>query len=212
MTASTASPSAATRVRLPLLDDAGRAALFTEARTANTFTDEPVSDETLRAVWELAQWPPTAANTQPLRVTFVRSAEGKERLVPLLAEGNRAKSEAAPVVALLAADLDFHENIPVVLPIRPEMRDSLEEQGREGREGMARFNASLQTGYFLLAARAHGLATGPMAGFDADAVTAEFFPGGRHSTLLVVNLGHPGDGAWFPRLPRLATDEVLGFE
>ncbi|MBP2368095.1 malonic semialdehyde reductase [Pseudonocardia parietis] len=203
--------TAPTSVRLPRLDEAGRAALFTDARTANTFTGEPVSDETLRAIWELAQWPPTAANTQPLRVTFVRTGAGRERLIPLLAEGNRAKSEAAPVVALLAADLDFHEHAPVTFPVKPDFRESLEEQGRGGREPMARFNASLQVGYFLLAARAHGLAAGPMAGFDADAVTAEFFPGGRHRALLVVNLGHPADDAWHPRLPRLAAEDVLSF-
>lgn len=196
---------------LPHLDDAGRASLFTEARTASTFTDEPVSDRTLRAVWGLAQWPPTAANTQPLRVAFVRTDEGKDRLLPLLAEGNRAKSANAPVVALLAADLDFHEHTPVTFPVKPGMRESLDEQGRGGREPMARFNASLQTGYFLLAARAHGLAAGPMAGFDADAVTEEFFPGGQHRVLLVVNLGHPGPDAWHPRLPRLDTDDVLTF-
>ena len=196
---------------LPRLDEPGRAALFTDARTANAFTDEPVSDDTLRAIWELAQWPPTAANTQPLRVSFVRSAEGKARLLPLLAEGNQPKSEAAPAVALLAADLDFHENIPEVFPIRPEMRDGLEEGGRDGREPMARFNATLQTGYFVLAARAHGLAAGPMAGFDAEAVTDEFFPGGQHRVLLVVNLGHPGPDAWHARLPRLAAETVLSF-
>jgi len=194
---------------LPLLDEAGRATLFTEARTSNTFSDEPVSDETLRAVWDLAKWPPTAANTQPLRVVFVRSAEGKARLVPLLAEGNRAKSQAAPVVAILAVDLDFHEFVPRTFPARAEMKDSLEASGREGREPMARFNATLQIGYFLLAARAHGLATGPMAGFDADAVTAEFLPGGREKALLVVNLGHPGDDPWFPRLPRLDHEDVV---
>nr|WP_222131997.1 malonic semialdehyde reductase [Pseudonocardia sp. C8] len=196
---------------MPRLDAAGRAALFTEARTANTFTDEPVTDETLRSVWELAQWPPTAANTQPLRVTYVRTGEGKDRLLPLLAEGNRPKSEAAPAVALLAADLDFHEHVPVTFPIKPGFRESLEEQGRDGRAGMARFNGSLQAGYFLLAARAHGLATGPMAGFDADAVTREFFPGGRHTVLLVVNLGHPAGDAWQQRLPRLDSAEVLSF-
>jgi 3-hydroxypropanoate dehydrogenase len=194
---------------LPLLDEAGRATLFTDARTSNTFSDEPVSDETLRAVWDLAKWPPTAANTQPLRVVFVRSAEGKARLVPLLAEGNRAKSQAAPVVAILAVDLDFHEFVPRTFPARAEMKDSLEASGREGREPMARFNATLQIGYFLLAARAHGLATGPMAGFDADAVTAEFLPGGREKALLVVNLGHPGDDPWFPRLPRLDHEDVV---
>lgn len=206
VTAQTASPQL-----LPRLDEAGRAALFTEARTANTFTDEPVSDETLRAVWDLAQWPPTAANTQPLRVTFVRSDEGKQRLLPLLAEGNRAKSEAAPVVAVLAVDLDFHEHSDTTFPIKPGFREDLESQGREGREPMARFNATLQIGYLLLAARAHGLATGPMAGFDADAVSDEFFPGGRHRALLVVNLGHPGPDAWFPRLPRLEAGQVLDF-
>ncbi|ANY09243.1 malonic semialdehyde reductase [Pseudonocardia sp. HH130630-07] len=197
--------------RLPVLDDTGRAALFTEARTANTFTGEPVTDEQLRSIWELAQWPPTAANTQPLRVTFVRSEQGRERLLPLLAEGNRAKTASAPVTALLAADLDFHEHSPVTFPVKPGMREGLAAQGRDGRADMARFNASLQIGYLLLAARAHGLATGPMAGFDADAVTAEFFPGGQHRVLLVVNLGHPGDDAWHPRLPRLAAEDVLSF-
>jgi len=203
--------TAAAQLPLPVLDDAGRTALFTEARTANTFTDEPVSDETLRSIWELAQWPPTAANTQPLRVTFVRTAEAKQRLLPLLAEGNRGKSEQAPVIAILAADLDFHEHSPVTFPVKPDFREGMEAQGREGREGMARFNAGLQIGYLLLAVRAHGLATGPMAGFDADAVTEEFLPGGRHRALLVVNIGHPGPDAWFPRLPRLAAEDVLTF-
>lgn len=196
-------------VTLPVLDDAGRAALFTEARTANTYSPEPVSDATLRAIWELAKWPPTAANTQPLRVTFVRSEEGKRRLLPLLAEGNRAKSEKAPVVAILAADLDFHEYVPQTFPARAEMKDAFEASGREGREDMARFNSTLQIGYFLLAARAHGLATGPMAGFDHDAVTEEFYPGGREKALLVVNLGHPGPDAWYPRLPRLDHADVV---
>jgi len=198
-------------LRLPVLDDAGRAVLFTEARTSNTFSDEPVSDETLRSIWDLAQWPPTAANTQPLRVTFVRTAEAKKRLIPLLAEGNQAKSEQAPVTAILAADLDFHEHTPFTFPINPDMRDNFEAQGRDGREGMARFNAGLQIGYLLLAVRAHGLASGPMAGFDADAVTEEFFPGGRLRALLVVNIGHPGTDPWYPRLPRLAAEDVLSF-
>lgn len=195
--------------RLPVLDDAGRALLFTDARTANTFSPEPVDDATLSAVWELAKWPPTAANTQPLRVVFVRSEEGKARLVPLMAEGNRTKTAAAPAVAVLAVDLDFHEFTDRTFPIRPGMREQLAAGGREGREAMARFNASLQVGYFILAARAHGLAAGPMAGFDVDAVSEEFFPGGREKALLVVNLGHPGESPWFDRLPRLDHDDVV---
>ncbi|GAA4876476.1 malonic semialdehyde reductase [Pseudonocardia benzenivorans] len=196
---------------LPVLDDAARALLFTEARTANTFAPVPVPDETLTAIWELAKWPPTAANTQPLRVTFVRSDEGKARLVPLMAEGNQEKTRTAPAVALLAADVEFHEFTDRTFPIRPELKDNFDAAGVEGREAMARFNATLQAGYLLLAARAHGLATGPMAGFDADAVTEEFFPGGRHRALLVVNLGLPGDNPWFDRLPRLPHDDVISW-
>ncbi|MGA8117660.1 MAG: malonic semialdehyde reductase [Actinocatenispora sp.] len=198
-----------TAVRLPVLDEEARGLLFTNARTANSFTDEPVSDETLASIWDLAKWPPTAANTQPLRVVYVRSEAGKARLVPLMSEGNQAKTETAPAVAILAADVDFHEFIPQVFPIRPQMKDNFEAAGEEGREKFARFNGALQAGYFLLAARAHGLAAGPMAGFDADAVSAEFFPGGRHRAILVVNLGHPGVDPWFDRQPRLPHEDVI---
>lgn len=198
-----------TLTRLPELDEPGRALLFTDARTANTFSDTPVDDATLAAVWELAKWAPTAANTQPLRVTFVRTDEGKQRLLPLMAEGNRAKTAAAPVTAILAVDTDFHEFTAQTFPVRPEMRDSFEAQGREGRDGWARFNGALQAGYFVLAARAQGLAAGPMGGFDADAVTQEFFPGGRERAILVVNLGHPGEDPWFDRLPRLPHEDVV---
>jgi len=203
MTSATETPT------LPVLDEHGRRALFTDARTAYAFADEPVPDETLHSIWQLAKWPPTAANTQPLRVTYVRTEAGRQRLLPLLAELNRAKTASAPVTAILAADRDFHEFQPIFFPSRPELKDQLAAAGEDGRADLAKFNAALQAGYFLLAARAHGLATGPMGGFDADAVSAEFFPGGRHHAVLVVNLGLPGADAYFPRLPRLADDEVL---
>lgn len=197
--------------RLPILDEAGRALLFTDARTANAFSPDPVPDETLAELWELAKWPPTAVNSQPMRVVFVRTQEGKARLVPLLNEGNRAKSEQAPVNAVLAADLDFHEHAPEVAPHRPELRAVLEARGRAGREQQARTNATLQAGYFLLAARAVGLATGPMGGFDAGAVAAEFFPEGRLAPILVVNLGHPAPGAYRPRATRLAGEHTISW-
>jgi 3-hydroxypropanoate dehydrogenase len=203
--------SDAVATRLPVLDEASRRLLFSDARTANTFSDEPVSDETLAAIWELAKWPPTAANTQPLRLLYVRSEAGKQRLVPLMNEGNRAKTAAAPVVAVLAADVDFHEFIPQIFPIRPELKDVFDGAGSEARETHARFNGALQTGYFLLAARAHGLAAGPMAGFDADAINAEFFPDGRHKAILVVNLGHPTEDSFFPRQPRLEHSDVISW-
>ncbi len=200
-----------TDTRLPVLDDRARALLFSEARTANSFTDEPVSDETLASIWELAKWPPTAANTQPLRVQFIRTEVGKKRLVPLMAEGNQAKTGKAPAVAVLAADTDFHEFIPQVFPVRAGMKDYFDQAGTEAREKHARFNAALQAGYFLLSIRAHGLAAGPMGGFDASAVTDEFFPGGRHQAIMVVNIGHPGEDAWFDRLPRLPQEDVVGW-
>jgi 3-hydroxypropanoate dehydrogenase len=200
----------ATATRLPSLDDAGRALLFTEARTANTFAADPVTDAELEGIWELAKWAPTAANTQPLRIVFVRTEEGRNRLVPLMSEGNQAKTAAAPVTAILAADTRFHEHIPTVFPIKPEMKDYFAAD--EGaRKHVSSYGTTLQVAYFILAARAQGLAAGPMAGFDGPAIDKEFFADGRFTTSLVVNLGHPGPDAWFPRQPRLEHDQVISW-
>jgi 3-hydroxypropanoate dehydrogenase len=195
---------------LGTLDPAGRALLFTEARTSNTFSSTPVSDEELREIWDLAKWAPTAANTQPLRVLYVRTDEGRARLVEHMAEGNKAKTASAPAIAVLAMDTQFHEHIPTVLPYKPELREVFAGND-EMREGASRFNSALQAGYFLLAVRAAGLAAGPMAGFDAAAVDEEFFPGGRLRSILVVNIGHPGENPWFDRLPRLDHSDVVGW-
>ncbi|MEV4640448.1 malonic semialdehyde reductase [Actinoplanes sp. NPDC049548] len=202
--------SVAPASRLPRLDETGRSLLFTDARTANTFADTPVSDEELAAVWELAKWPPTAANTQPLRVLFVRTPEAKARLVGHMSEGNRTKTESAPVSAVLAVDTDFHEHIPEIFPVNPALRDVLADAPAR-RDEMGRFSADLQIGYFLLAVRAEGLVAGPMAGFDGEAIDKDFFPDGRFKTLLVVNIGHPGENAWFPRLPRLAHEHAVQY-
>jgi 3-hydroxypropanoate dehydrogenase len=193
-----------------VLDDQAQALLFTEARSANTFTDEPVTDDQLRAIYELAKFPPTAANTNPLRILFVSSPEARSRLVDLMSDGNKAKTATAPVVAVLAADLDFHEHMPQLFPPRPEMRDMFAADD-DARAERARFNATLQIGYFLLAVRAAGLAAGPMAGFDVAGVDAEFFPDGRFRSLLVVNIGKPGENAWFDRLPRLDYEQVVRY-
>ena len=190
------------------LQPEAQAQLFLDARTANTFTDEPVSDEQLRAIYDLAKFPPTAMNAQPLRVLFVRPGEARERLVTHMAEGNQAKTRTAPVVAVLAADADFHEAMPKVFPIAPGMRDHFAGDPA-GREQFARFNAGLQIGYFLLAVRAAGLAAGPMGGFDAAGMDKEFFADSNWKSLLVVNIGKPGENAWFDRLPRLDYDEVV---
>jgi 3-hydroxypropanoate dehydrogenase len=191
------------------LDATGRALLFTEARTANTFSDEPVSDEQLTEIWDLTRWGPTSANVQPLRVTYVRTPAGKERLLPHMYDNNRGKTGSAPAVAILAADLEFHEFIPQVFPARPELKEVFAEQ--EFRHGSARFNATLQAGYFLLAVRAAGLAAGPMLGFDSAGVDAEFFADTSSASLLVVNIGHPGPDPWFDRLPRLDHQQVVSW-
>lgn len=191
------------------LDAESRATLFTAARTANSFSDEPVSDAELSEIWELARWAPTSANVQPLRVTFVRTAEGKERLARHLYEGNRAKTLQAPAVAILAVDLDFHEQIPRTFPSRPELKDRFADEAV--RLPAARFNATLQAGYFILAVRAAGLAAGPMLGYDAVGIDKEFFDGTALRTLLVVNIGHPGERPWFDRLPRLEHHDVVSW-
>lgn len=189
------------------LDQHAQELLFTEAHTANTFLDEPVSDEQLAAIYELVKWAPTAANTQPLRVLLVRSPEAKERLLPHLAEGNKAKSLKAPVNAILAADTEYHEYIPRLAPFMAAMKDRL-AANPDLRQQQARFNAALQAGYFILGVRAAGLAAGPMGGFDAAGIDQEFFPDGRWRSIMVVNIGKPADDAFRPRQARLEFAEV----
>lgn len=181
--------------------------LFREGRTANAFADEPVTDEQLAAVYDLVKWGPTAMNSQPLRVVLVRSDDARNDLVSLMAEGNRAKTAAAPLVALLAADVDYHDEFHRTFPVFPGARDAAGDEQK--RTGTATFNAGLQVGYFLVGARAAGLAAGPMAGFDHAGVSRRFFPDGRHQALVVVNLGYPTDASYRPRQPRLAYDEVV---
>ncbi|MCX4649335.1 malonic semialdehyde reductase [Streptomyces sp. NBC_01446] len=196
---------------LDVLDDAGRKVLFTEARTANTFAEVAVSDDELALIWDLARWSPSAANGQPLRVLFVRTDEGKERLVRHLDEGNRAKSLQAPAVAVLAYDVDFHEQMPTVFPARGDMLRAAFADQTEKRESLAAYNSALQTGVFLLAVRAAGLAAGPMAGFDRAGVDEEFFAGTSWRSHLVVNIGHPGADPWFPRLPRVPAEDAVAY-
>ncbi|CCH16940.1 malonic semialdehyde reductase [Micromonospora lupini] len=189
------------------LDRAAQDLLFRAARTANTFTDEPVTDAQVAAIHDLIRYGPTAYNGQPLRVLLLRSPESRARLLPYVSSSNRAKTASAPLVAVLAADVDFHERLPELYPHRPQARDWLAD--RAARAEQARFNATLQIGYLLVGVRAAGLAAGPMAGFDAAGVTREFFPDGRHEALLLMSVGHPGPDAWRERLPRLPTADVI---
>jgi 3-hydroxypropanoate dehydrogenase len=181
--------------------------LFREARTPNTFSDQQVSDEQIAAIYDLVKYAPTAMNTQPLRIVLVRQDEARERLLKHMAEGNREKTASAPLVAVLAADTEFHENLDRTFPHFAGAKDLFADN--VAREAAARFNATLQIGYFLLGVRAVGLAAGPMGGFDAEGIDEDLLAGTSLKSLLVVNIGHPGENPWFPRLPRLEQDEVV---
>jgi 3-hydroxypropanoate dehydrogenase len=188
------------------LSDAALSQLFTEARTRNGWTDRPVPEALLRRLYELTKFGPTALNMTPARFLFVTSPEAKARLVPLMAEGNRAKTAQAPVTVIIGQDIDFHDHLPTLFPHAPGARDWFAEEA--GRREAAFRNSSLQGGYFLIAARALGLDVGPMSGFDPAAVKAEFFPEGNVEPNFIVNLGYGSDENLFPRSPRLSFDEA----
>ncbi|MEU5312014.1 malonic semialdehyde reductase [Streptomyces sp. NPDC021562] len=190
-----------------VLDPAAQDLLFREARTANTFTDEPVTDEQVQAIYDLVKFGPTSMNQSPLRIVLVRSPEARERLVRHMSEGNQKKTAAAPLVAILAADNEFHEELPHLFPHFPQAKDMF-AGSRENREKNATLNAALQAAYFIIGVRAAGLAAGPMTGLDLAAVQKEFLDD-DHTPLMVVNIGKPGPDAWFPRGPRLAYDDVV---
>ncbi len=193
-----------------ILDDASLDVLFRTARTHNAWLKNPVSDVLLQAVWELAKLGPTSANCSPLRVLFVRSAEAKAKLAPMLLESNRAKTLAAPVTAIFGYDLEFHEKLPFLFP-HTDARAWF--AGKPALiETTAFRNGTLQAAYFIVAARALGLDCGPMSGFDNDAVDAAFFPadvfGGRIKSNFLCNLGYGDPASLMPRHPRFAFDEA----
>lgn len=181
--------------------------LFRDARTANAFTDEPVTDEQIAAIYDLVKYAPTAMNTQPLRIVLVRPGEQRERLLKHMADGNRDKTANAPLVAILAADSDFHEHLPRTFPHVEGAKNAFADDA--AREEAAAFNATLQAGYFIIGVRAAGLAAGPMGGFDRESLDADFFDGTTLKSLVVVNIGRPAENAWFDRLPRLEQHEVV---
>ena len=192
------------------LDDAALDLLFREARTANTFTDEPVSDDTVRRIYDLVKMGPSAMNQQALRILAVKSKEAREQLVAHMSPGNKAKTLSAPMVFVLAADTAFHTFLPRTFPAFPGAMASFEgDEKQADRESSARFNATLAAGYVIMAIRAVGLAAGPMLGFSKEGVDATFFPDGRWRSILVITLGKPGPNAWRERFERLGFDEAV---
>jgi 3-hydroxypropanoate dehydrogenase len=192
----------------PILEQAALDQLFLEARTQNGWLPTPVSDEQLRAIYDIVKFGPTSANSSPARFVFLRTPEAKARLLPALSPGNVDKTKAAPVTAIIGYDTRFFEWMPRKLfAHRPDMADSY-ARNRALTETVAFRNGTLQGAYFMLAARAVGLDVGGMSGFDNAKVDAEFFPDGRVKSNFLCNLGHGDPAKVMGRLPRLDFEEA----
>jgi 3-hydroxypropanoate dehydrogenase len=189
------------------LDSAALDTIFRNARSQNGFLPKPVGPEQLRALYELMKWGPTTMNTQPARLVFVVSKEGKEKLRPALSPGNLDKTMSAPATVIVAHDLEFYNHLPRNFPNNPNAK-SLFEGKTEFVERTALRNGSLQGAYLIVAARALGLDCGPMSGFDNAKVDAAFFPEGKIKSNFLCNLGYGDPAKIFPRNPRLAFDEA----
>jgi len=180
--------------------------LFTDARTQNGYTSEAVSDDTLRQVYELMKWGPTAANSSPARLIFVRSSAAKDKLLACVSAGNVNKVREAPVTVIVGMDLDFHEQLPKLFP-HVDARAWFVNDAAKRAESTLR-NSSLQGGYLILAARALGLDCGPMSGFDPARIDAAFWAGRSVKTNFICALGRGDPAKVFQRNPRLSFDEA----
>lgn len=192
----------------PIADDALNT-LFRRARTYNSWTGQDVPEILMRAVYDLTKWGPTSASCCPARFIFLpKDGDGRQRLKPLLSPTNVDKTMAAPWTVIIAHDLDFHEKIPELFPHNPGAKDWFAEAG--AREVTAFRNGTLQSAYFLLAARAIGLDCGPMSGFDNAGVDAEFMTGerSRWRSNWICNLGYGERKDLFPRSPRLDFEDA----
>ncbi|MFN2101127.1 malonic semialdehyde reductase [Altererythrobacter sp. MF3-039] len=175
--------------------------LFREARSYNDWLDNPVSTEQIDAIYDLMKMGPTSANMQPARIVWVQSDEAKAKLVDCVSDGNKDKVKAAPVTAIIAHDIDFHEELPWLFPHTDAK--SWFEGDEEGRKEGAFRNSSLQGAYLMLAARAVGLDCGPMSGFDAGAVESAFLSDDpRHKVNFICSIGYGDPESIFDRSPR----------
>jgi 3-hydroxypropanoate dehydrogenase len=180
--------------------------LFTGARTQNGYSAEPVPDDTLRQLYELMKWGPTAANSTPARLIFVRSPEAKDKLLGCVSAGNVNKVREAPVTVIVGMDLDFHEQLPKLFP-HVDARAWFAGDAAKRAESAMR-NSSLQGGYLIMAARALGLDCGPMSGFDPAKIDAAFWAGTSVKTNFICALGRGDPAKVFQRNPRLEFDEA----
>ncbi len=189
-----------------MLDEHSLDQIFRTARSQNGWLDKPVTADQLKHLYELLKFGPTSANCCPMRVVFITTPEGRQRLKPALQEGNVEKTMTAPVTAILAYDLDFPDTLPKLFP-HTDARSWFAGHDEKIRH-TAFLNGTLQAAYFMIAARSIGLDCGPMSGFENHMVDQEFFPGGRIKSNFLCNLGYGDVGKLFPRSPRLSFDEA----
>src|SRR6516165_12828570 len=192
------------------LDAAGLDLLFREARTHNRFTDQPVTDDELRALYDILKNGPTSANSSPARFLFLRTHEARQKLAPALSSGNLEKTMAAPVTAIVAYDPKFHDKLPTLFPHNQEARSWFTSNDALAATTAFR-NGTLQGAYLILAARAVGLDTGAMSGFDNAMVDELFLADRGWRSNFLCNLGHGDPAGLFPRSPRLGFDEACVF-
>jgi 3-hydroxypropanoate dehydrogenase len=191
------------------LDDKTLDRVFRTARTYNGFTDQPVSEQELRQLWDLLKWGPTSTNQEPLRIVWCTSTEAKEKLAGACSAQNAPKVRKAPVTAILGMDMEFYEKLPQLFPHTDARAWFL---GNEGLIKESAFrNSTLQGAYFIIAARLLGLDTGPMSGFDTKKVDELFFAGTPIKTNFISTLGHGDPASIFDRLPRLAFEDATRF-
>ena len=188
------------------LPDAALDQIFRTARTRNGWTEEPLPEETIRAIYDLAKFGPTSVNMSPARFIWVTSPDAKQKLAGLASSTNGAKILVAPATVIIGYDLDFPETLPRLFPHNPVVKDWFGDAAF--RESAAFRNSSLQGAYLMVAARALGLDCGPMSGFDNAAVDAAFFPGGRIKSNFICSIGHGTDERLFERSPRLPFEEA----
>lgn len=181
--------------------------LFNSHRTVNHFEEREVAQETLDAIYNLTKMGPTAFNSQPLRITWVRSEEARKRLVPLMMPGNQDKTAAAPVTAILSWDKNWVARFPDFCPPAADTMMPFYQANEALAESTGNNNAHLQAGYFITAIRALGLAAGPMTGADFAQIDANFFPDQDRASFLVVNLGY-GIAPEYGRHPRFEAADV----
>jgi 3-hydroxypropanoate dehydrogenase len=182
--------------------------ILRNARSYGAFEDQPVPEELLRAAHDLMKWGPTTANSQPMRVLYLRSAESREKLRPALSAVNAEKTVKAPMVAIVAYDTRFWEHLPRLYH-NPDAINWYNKPAVAEIHGFR--NGSLQGAYLILALRAVGLDCGAMSGFDNAKVDAAFFPDGRLRSNFLINIGY-GIGAKLPpRNPRFSFEEICRF-